>query len=188
MGLLFVALAHAAPVTLEAALEQAATVSPQEADVFAGGAIEEIAGAVRTVQKLLAEARKAGDADAVECLTRKLVPLEALHGVALDARAALARADHADAELRKVAVALSRSRAFLAEAHACVAGAAASPGESRVSLAGEPVEGPVLADVGAAGPDEVRCEPLGTSVVVPQASPSGWGGGEASSWETWICL
>jgi hypothetical protein len=182
MGLLLVALAHAAaPVTVESAMEQAAALSPAEAAQFGDAAIAEIATGVATVEKLLEAARKQGDAEAVECLTRKHAAMKALHGIAATSRAALAASAHPDGELRKVAVALSRARAFLAEAHACVAEASAEAGEARVSVTGTPADGPALADLADVGPrDELPCiEVVWTDGTASAAS--GLGGSDGAT-------
>lgn len=123
-----------------AALEDSSGFGPSEKLAFADAATVEIAAAVTEVQELLAKAEKKDDADAVECVNRKLMPLRALQGVgttsAATLRAAVAGGDmpHADQEFRKVAVALTKARELLAEARTCLGDDSGNEGASSVSV------------------------------------------------------
>jgi hypothetical protein len=121
-------------------LEQSTTTSPKEKVEFADAAVSEIDAAVKTVEKLLDQAQKDKNVEHIECLTRKLTPMRALHEVSQQSsntmRLALAGNDaaHADQEFRKVAVALTKAREFLAEAQACVGDTGAQHGESSATV------------------------------------------------------
>jgi hypothetical protein len=125
---------------IEGTLEQSATTSPKEKVEFARAAVDEIGTSVKTVEKLLEQAEKDEDEEAKECLARKLAAMKSLYEVVKvsnnNMQAALSNSDmtHADLEFRKVAVALSKTREFLAEAHACVGEAGAERGDSAVSI------------------------------------------------------
>lgn len=133
-------LAEAATPGVAGQLEQSATTSPKEKVEFARAAIEEIGTSVKTVEKLLEQAQKDKNVEHIECLTRKLTPLRALYEVTRQSNTtmqeALAASDnvHADQEFRKVAVALTKARDFLAEAQACVGDTGVKRGDASVSV------------------------------------------------------
>jgi len=126
-------------------LEQSTTTSPKEKVDFADSAVGEIDAAVKTVERLVEQARKDKNVDQVDCLTRKITPMRALQEVSQQSsnamRQFLAGNDsvHAEQEYRKVAVALTKTREFLAEAQACVGESGAQRGvsSSSVTEAGE---------------------------------------------------
>jgi hypothetical protein len=124
-------------------LEQSSTLPPKEKVAFATAAVDEIAAAEKTINKLLESARKDGDKDAVECLERKLTPVRSLLEVsrhssnAMQSHLAANDLVHADQEYRKVAVALSKAREFVQEAQACVGKKGASKGKSDTELVAE---------------------------------------------------
>lgn len=132
--------AEAATPGVAGTLEQSSSTSAKEKVEFARAAVEEIGSAVKTVEKLLEQAQKEKNVEHIECLTRKLTPLRALYEVTRQSnttmQAALAASDsvHADQEFRKVAVALTKSRDFLAEAQACVGDAGVKRGDASVSI------------------------------------------------------
>lgn len=132
--------AHAATPGISGQLEQSSTTSPKEKVEFARSAIEEISASVKTVEKLLEQAQKDKNVEHIECLTRKLTPLRALYEVSRQSsntmQESLAASDniHADQEFRKIAVALTKARDFLAEAQACVGDSGIRRGESSVSV------------------------------------------------------
>jgi hypothetical protein len=125
MGLLLAAPAFAQTPGITGELEQSSTTSPKEKTQFTDAALAEIEDSVKTVEALLTAAEKERNVEEIECLTRKLTPLRALLEVSRQSgntmRQALASNDtvHADQEFRKVAVALTKAREFLAEAQAC---------------------------------------------------------------------
>lgn len=147
-------------------LEQSSSTTAKEKVEFATGAVKEIDAAVATVQKLLDQATKDKNTEQVECLQRKLTPLRALAEVSKASANTLQQfiasndAVHADLEYRKIAVALSKARDFLAEAQACVGETGARRGDAVVSVddAGVGEELPLA-------PDEI-------ATVIPDPSPN----------------
>ncbi len=139
-------LAIATPVAFAATngvvgeLEQSATTTPKEKLDFATKSGEEIDSAVKTVEKLLEQAKKENDKEAIECLNRKLTPMRAIRDVATltsnNMQQFLASNDtvHAEMEFRKIAVAVSKARSFLAEAQQCVAASGGQPGKTASSV------------------------------------------------------
>jgi hypothetical protein len=121
-------------------LEQSSSTTAKEKVDFAASAVKEIDAAVVTVQKLLDQAQKEKNTEQIECLQRKLTPLKALAEVSKNSSNALQQflasndAVHADLEYRKIAVALSKARDFLAEAQACVGETGARRGDAVVSV------------------------------------------------------
>lgn len=135
-ALLFVAPAVAQETGISGELEQSATSTPREKSEFADGAVSEIQGAVGTVEDLLADAEREKNTEHIECLMRKLTPMRALLEVSKQSanamKQALASNDavHSEQEYRKVAVSLTKTREFLAEAQACVGDGSAEEGET----------------------------------------------------------
>lgn len=172
LSLLLTAVAPALAATpgITGTLEQSSTTSPKEKVEFARSAIEEIAASVRTVEKLLEQAQKEKNVEHIECLTRKLTPMRALYEVTRQSsntmQEALAASDniHADQEFRKVAVALTKARDFLAEAQACVGDSGVKRGESSISV-NETMESLV-------GMEDVETEPGDGDGVVDPPDPS----------------
>lgn len=132
--------AFAETVGVTGGVEQSSTTSPREKVLFADGAVSEIGAAVKTVEGLLADAEKAKNTEQIECLTRKLTPMRALSEVSSlssnTMKQALAANDpvHADQEFRKVAVALTKTREFLAEAQACVGETGVQRGQASATV------------------------------------------------------
>lgn len=127
VGMLVIPNAMAATPGVVGQLEQSdATTSKEKLD-FAHSATEEMAAAVKAVEKLLEQEDK--NEEVKDCLKRKLTPMQALLDISNESsktmQAALAASDdvHAEQEFRKIAVALSKTREFLAEAQACVGSA-----------------------------------------------------------------
>lgn len=144
---LFASLLLASPVFAQEAgisgeLEQSTTASPEEKAEFAASAVAEIAAAAKTVEDLLNAAENAKDRneERIECLSRKVEPLRTLAGVSREASnqmmqyLAVNDTVRADWEYRKIAVALTKAREFLAEAQACVGDAGLERGESYATL------------------------------------------------------
>ena len=147
-------------------LEQSSSTTPKEKVDFAASAVKEIDAAVGTVQKLLDQAEKDKNTEQIECLQRKLTPLRALAEVSKTSSNALQQsiasndAVHADLEYRKIAVALSKARDFLAEAQACVGETGARRGDAVVSV-----------DDAGVG-DELPLAPDEIGNVIPDPSPN----------------
>lgn len=135
------AMAWAAGPGVEGEIEQSTTSTPEEKATYASKAVEEIDAAVTTVTKLREEAKKQKLQEAVECLDRKLTPLKAILEVAKSSNGAMTRAlaesdsVHAEAEFRKLAVAVSKAREFLQDAQQCVGSPDAISGKTTTSIA-----------------------------------------------------
>lgn len=157
---LLLLLAIAAPVAYAATngvvgeLEQSSTSTPKEKLDFATKATEEIDSAVKTVEKLLEQAKKENDKEAIECLNRKLTPMRALREVATmtsnNMQQFLASNDtvHTEQEFRKIAVALTKTREFLAEAQQCVAASGGQPGKTASSVSSSTEDLIDVSDIG----------------------------------------
>ena len=151
--LAMVAPARADTPGIAGTLEQSSGTTAKEKVDFAASAVEEITGAVKTVQKLLDQAQKDKNTEAIECLSRKLTPMKALLEVSktsqnsLQSFLAASDAVHGDLEYRKIAVALSKTRDFLAEAQACVGETGAKRGDAVVSVDAPETSDNLLEDV-----------------------------------------
>jgi hypothetical protein len=106
-------------------LEMAASSTPQDKIAYAESANAEINEAVRQINRLLEQARKESDADAIECLISRFTSVRALLQVSQSAEISMknsiaaAEEEKANHEYRKIAVAVSKSRMLLAEAQRC---------------------------------------------------------------------
>jgi len=120
--------AHAQGTDASGQLETAATTSPKEKIDFATGALTEMAAGEKTVRKMLEQAQKEGEsADSrVVCLNNKLASIRALQEVSDGANRSMQESmaanqnELADFHFRKIAVALTKVRQFVAEAEACM--------------------------------------------------------------------
>ena len=123
-------------------LERTAKASPQEKAQYAADAVVELQASVKEVEKLAEDARREGNPDQLECVGARLSQLRALAQVTEVAKGAMADAqsagdqDRADHELRKIAVALSKSRQLSLEAAACVDDSGLASGETNVRVEG----------------------------------------------------
>ena len=135
------AMAWAAGPGVEGEIDQSTTSTPEEKATYASKAVEEIDAAVVTVTKLRDEAKKQKLQEAVDCLERKLTPLKAILEVAKASNGAMTRAladsdtVHAEAEFRKLAVAVSKAREFVQDAQQCVGSPDARSGKTTTSIA-----------------------------------------------------
>lgn len=113
------------PTGVTSDIERTATTSPQEKIAYAETSNEEIRDAERAINRLLEQARKDGDAEAIECLVNRLTSVRALLQVSESAETAMKDAiaagteEKANHEFRKIAVAVSKTRMLLAEAQRC---------------------------------------------------------------------
>jgi len=120
------AFAQDSPLSVEGELMRVAGTTEQEKVVYVRDALVEMRDAVRSIVRLADVARREGDTESMACVTSRLTTERALLNVAeaseINLKAALAegRAERADSEFRKVAVALSTGRIALAEAERCV--------------------------------------------------------------------
>jgi hypothetical protein len=124
-------------------LETAATTSPKEKMDFSTGATAEMAGAEKTVRKMLEQAQKEGDTSKVQCLNNKLASIRALEEVSDGANRSMQESlaagqnELADFHFRKIAVALNKVRQFVAEAEACMGQNGTTGGTETVDVTGD---------------------------------------------------
>jgi hypothetical protein len=152
-------------------LERTAATTPQEKLEYAEEAHGEMRDAIRDVTRMVETARKDNEVEQLQCLTAILTSLRSLLQVSESAQTAMQQAmeagemERADHELRKIAVARTKTRSLLAEADGCVVGTAAlEPGETVVTVeGGEFVDERGLLDV-AYDPFDIGNDP-------PEASP-----------------
>jgi hypothetical protein len=156
MSLFAVALAWASPGPLGGAafaqgvdasgqLEAAATTSPKEKMDFAAGALQEMAGAEKTVRKMLEQAEKEGESatQKIQCLNNKLASIRALQEVSDGANGSMQEAlaanqnELADFHFRKIAVAITKVRQFVAEAEACMGQTGTTGGTESIDISGD---------------------------------------------------
>jgi len=121
-------------------LERAGKVDPREMSNFARSSIEEIVAASKTIAKMVDQARRDGEMEEVNCLESRLSYVRALlmvteraNGSMREAQAA-GMADRAEHEFRKMAVAVSKVRQFLAEAEACLGEGGSTPGTTELDV------------------------------------------------------
>lgn len=113
------------PTGVTSDIERTATTTPQEKIAYAEASNQEIRDAEKTIARLLDQARKDADAEAIECLVNRLTSVRALLQVSESAEIAMKDAiaagtdEKADHEFRKIAVAVSKTRMLLAEAQRC---------------------------------------------------------------------
>jgi hypothetical protein len=163
-----VALAQATPPARTVATGLA-PVSPGERLALAAGSAEEIREADRTVARLLEGARKAGSAEAVECIVSRQTAVRALLTVAqtssVSLKDALARGATATADLqyRQLALAVSKTRMLVAESQRCVAKGSVESGATVVDWAS------ALTEVDALGDESVSAFDLG--IDPPEVTP-----------------
>jgi DNA-binding phage protein len=106
-------------------LERTASTSPPEKIAYAETSNQEIRDAEKQISKLLDQARKDGDDEAIECLMNRLTSVRALLSVSEASEIAMKDAlaagleEKADHEFRKIAVAISKTRMLLAESERC---------------------------------------------------------------------
>lgn len=152
-------------------LERTATATPQEKLQYASDAAEEQRAVLAETSKLLDDARRKGETDQIECINDRLSQIRALAQVTELAESAMREAlasgqtDRADHEMRKIAVALGKTRQLQAESRACVdtTGAAADGATSVV------VEGTLSGDENETAP--VTVDVLEQGFDPPQQSP-----------------
>jgi hypothetical protein len=96
----------------------------------------------RKMSKSLEQAEKEKDPIKIQCVTKKLSSTRALLEVSLSAQARMKEAidaganERGDHEFRKIAVALSKERQFLAEAESCMGDGGEDAGQTLVEVVG----------------------------------------------------
>jgi hypothetical protein len=136
---------HAQETEASGQLEAAATTSPKEKMDFASSALAEMAGGEKTVRKLLEQAQKEGDSAAskVQCLNNKLASIRSLQEVSAGANSAMQESlaanqnEMADFHFRKIAVAITKVRQFVAEAEACMGQNGTTGGTESIDISGD---------------------------------------------------
>jgi hypothetical protein len=109
-------------------LERTSTTTNAEKIAYAASANEEIVATVKTIGKLLDTARRDSDTEAITCLAGRLTTMRALQqvsdaaGVEMNSALKSAETERADHEFRKIAVAVSKTRALAADAERCTSG------------------------------------------------------------------
>jgi len=127
-------------LTLGTELERVAALSPEAELEYVSRADVEIGDAIKVISRLLDTAKRAADAESIQCLTSRLTAVRALHVVVQNSGqvtvTALGTGDavRADHEVRKVAVALDKSRSLLSEAQRCGAEQAVASGDTVISM------------------------------------------------------
>jgi hypothetical protein len=107
-------------------LERTASATPQEKVQYANDAVQEQRAALQQVEKLMEDAKRAGDTERTECLGERLSQIRALVQVTETAKGAMSEAldagqrERADHEMRKIAVALGKTRQLVAESNGCL--------------------------------------------------------------------
>ena len=110
---------------------------------FTRDAIQEMEDGVKSVTKLLDAAERDGDVDRIQCVRNKLASVRALLEVSQRAensmKDALSSSDtqRSEHEFRKVAVAISKVRQFVAEAEACMGDTGAAVGTTEIEVTSE---------------------------------------------------
>jgi len=146
-----------------------AAATPPEQLAFVQDVRGEIADAEKQLARMLDQQRKQDDANAVECLVVRLTSVQALSKVTLAAQTSLVNALAAGAderavhELRKVTVAMTKTRALLGEAQRCAAGQQYESGTTTTDVSQD------LTSSDAFVVPEIT--PLDTNVDPPQVSP-----------------
>jgi hypothetical protein len=126
-------------------LETAATTSPKEKMDFSTSATAEMSAAEKAVRKMLEQAQKEGDSatSKVQCLNNKLASIRALEEVSDGANRSMQESlaagqnELADFHFRKIAVALTKVRQFVAEAEACMGQNGTTGGTETVDVSGD---------------------------------------------------
>lgn len=155
---------------LSSELERTANTTPQEKVQYVEQARVEIAETVKIVARLLEAAKKNADVEAIQCLTSRLTAVRALQVVvdnasgSMNTSLASGEGEKADHELRKVAVAVTKTRMLLAEAQRCGSDQAVASGDTLVTVSGVEGEFPD-------GEDPGSIDDLDISVEAPEITP-----------------
>ena len=126
-------------------LESAAATTPKEKMDFATSALAEMSASEKTVRKMLEQAQKEGESAAskVQCLNNKLASIRALQEVSDGANRSMQESlaanqnELADFHYRKIAVAITKVRQFVAEAEACMGQNGTTGGTESIDVSGD---------------------------------------------------
>jgi len=140
--------AQSAVAAGEGALSEGLPGAPADKVKYATDATDEMRQAVKAVTKLVESERKSGDPEKLSCLSNRLTAIRALTQVSESAATRLQEAldvdndtERADTELRKIVIALGKTRQLVLEADRCLSDSAQRSGETLVRW-----EGGVLAE------------------------------------------
>lgn len=148
-----------------------ANATPPEKLAFVQSVRSEIQAAEKQLTRMLDQQKKQNDPNAVECLVTRLTSVKALSRVTEGAQTALVGAlasqaeERAGHELRKVTVAMTKTRALLGEAQRCAAGQRFETGTTTTNVS----QDQDLTSSDAFVVPEIS--DLDTSVDPPQVSP-----------------
>lgn len=115
-------------------------MTPTEINAAAEANLSQTNSNSEAVQKALVTAQRAGDQDAVDCVTRAVQKVDPLVSVSQDARGkvmdylAVPDMDRALFELRKMDIAAAKVDQFAAEAQKCIDSGDAEDGNTRVDM------------------------------------------------------
>jgi hypothetical protein len=126
-------------------LESAAATTPKEKMDFATSALAEMSASEKTVRKMLEQAQKEGESAAskIQCLNNKLASIRALQEVSdgasrsMQESLAASQNELADFHYRKIAVAITKVRQFVAEAEACMGQNGTTGGTESIDVSGD---------------------------------------------------
>lgn len=128
---------------LSGQLEASAQLSPKEKREFSHNALVEMQNALMTVDKYLEQAEREQDEDRIQCVRLNQASIKAPADVSERADAAMREAlaqgseQRAEHKFRKIAVALSKVRQFVAEAEACIGQGGVAAGATQVDVTDE---------------------------------------------------
>lgn len=151
-------------------LERTASATPQEKLQYAADANNEQRAAVAQVEKLADDARREGETERVDCVTARLTEIRALaqvteaSQVAMNGFLASGQRERSEHEMRKIAVALGKTRQLVAEAQGCFDDGTTAAGDTTVR-----VEGGLTGDVDETAP--IPLDVLDQGFDPPQQSP-----------------
>jgi len=117
-----------------------AKATPRDMEGFVRGALEEMVTGVKSLTKMVDQARREDDTEKVSCLQTRLSYVRTLLMVSERANGAMKEAQaaglstRAEHEFRKVAVAVSKVRQFLAEAESCLGEEGTTPGTTELDV------------------------------------------------------
>ena len=123
-------------------LERISNASPGEMAEFAQASVDEIADAVKSISRMLEDARSRSNVEALQCLTNRLTSIRALEQVTKLSQKTLqgvldsGNTERAHHEIRKMAVALNKARQLLTEAERCADQDTLASGDSVVRWEG----------------------------------------------------
>ena len=152
-------------------LEVTSATSAKEKLDFARDALAEMDSTKKRAEKLLDQAERGGEGDQIQCVRLKLASIKTLKQVSERAQSNMSEAIAsendllADHEFRKIAVALSKVRQFIAEAEACMGEVGSADGSTEVSVNKEGISDaeetePLTGEIGTVATDPGDISPF----------------------------